>query len=196
MQCSVCLEHRAVVDLAGCGHTICTDCARELVAVQAAGDLSRYPLRCFVHGCGSAVANTTLKSAGVLRTPAEWTKHHRFGVLATARDSSDQRAAHCPACDAPQLVNAGAKGWQTRRCRAPGCAGGSFEVAPVDNEDKATFWFLTAAHKTDFGGRDDGWRRCPGCKMVISKGDGCNHMTCVCGHSFNWDEGKVRGARH
>ena len=27
---------------------------------------------------------------------------------------------------------------------------------------------------------------CPGCKLIISKGNGCNHMTCVCGKAFDW----------
>jgi hypothetical protein len=36
-------------------------------------------------------------------------------------------------------------------------------------------------------GRNDGWALCPRCKIMISKGDGCYHMTCVCGREFHWE---------
>ncbi|MFC1842378.1 RBR family RING finger protein [Candidatus Dependentiae bacterium] len=29
-------------------------------------------------------------------------------------------------------------------------------------------------------------RRCPGCRAPIEKNEGCNHMTCKCGHEFCW----------
>ena len=28
------------------------------------------------------------------------------------------------------------------------------------------------------------WKRCPSCSMFIEKAEGCNHMTCRCGHQF------------
>ena len=42
----------------------------------------------------------------------------------------------------------------------------------------------------DQAGGNDGWTICPrkGCRMIISKGNGCNHMVCVCGHHFDWSE--------
>jgi hypothetical protein len=38
------------------------------------------------------------------------------------------------------------------------------------------------------------WKRCPACRMFIEKTEGCNHMTCLCGHQFcficiaDWNE--------
>jgi hypothetical protein len=29
-------------------------------------------------------------------------------------------------------------------------------------------------------------RFCPSCNTAIVKGDGCNSITCVCSHNFNW----------
>ena len=42
----------------------------------------------------------------------------------------------------------------------------------------------------DRAGMNDGWALCPrkGCRMIISKGNGCNHMVCVCGRHFDWTE--------
>lgn len=46
-------------------------------------------------------------------------------------------------------------------------------------------------------------RACPACHVLIYRHDGCNHMTCMCGHEFDWDktqsakigtDGRVGGA--
>jgi hypothetical protein len=42
--------------------------------------------------------------------------------------------------------------------------------------------------QSDAIGRNDGWTRCPSCRIMISKGDGCFHITCVCGREFHWEE--------
>lgn len=31
-------------------------------------------------------------------------------------------------------------------------------------------------------------KKCPNCKSLIEKRDGCNHMTCVCKHQFYWNQ--------
>lgn len=35
-------------------------------------------------------------------------------------------------------------------------------------------------------------RRCPICNVIIYRYEGCNHMSCRCGASFNWDDEKAR----
>ncbi|CAB1097935.1 unnamed protein product [Ectocarpus sp. CCAP 1310/34] len=36
--------------------------------------------------------------------------------------------------------------------------------------------------------------KCPGCGVYVVKGDGCDSISCVCGHCFNWSE--LVAARH
>merc|ERR1719197_13648 len=31
---------------------------------------------------------------------------------------------------------------------------------------------------------------CPSCGAILTKGDGCSSITCLCGHNFNWDHEK------
>jgi len=48
-------------------------------------------------------------------------------------------------------------------------------------------------------GMNDGWARCPRCSILISKGDGCEHMWCTyCDYGFDWDvtQEKKRQIRH
>jgi hypothetical protein len=105
------------------------------------------------------------------------------------------RAAHCPTCDTPQLVPVSAKGWLQRDCHNKSCIT-TFDVAPVNNDPKSTFWFLYSGLKDDYGGVDDGWRTCPGCDMIVSKGVGCDDMVCACGTSFSWKDAKVNVNKH
>ena len=37
---------------------------------------------------------------------------------------------------------------------------------------------------TNFQDNFKDWKRCPQCKMFIERTQGCNHMTCRCGHQF------------
>jgi hypothetical protein len=132
-----------------------------------------------------------MKEHGILRSARDWDRYNRFTTLASARDDPTRRAVHCPECDQPALIPSDAKGWRKVKCRNNKCSTDSFEAAPLVNDEKSTFWLLHTAFKggvvDDAGASDDGWRRCPSCSYIISKGDGCDHMTCVCGTEFCWE---------
>ncbi|KAM2993604.1 hypothetical protein FF2_045682 [Malus domestica] len=34
------------------------------------------------------------------------------------------------------------------------------------------------------------WRRCPTCKFIVEKNEGCLHITCRCGYEFCYACGK------
>jgi hypothetical protein len=118
----------------------------------------------------------------------EWRNFRRFSVLAAARDDRSQRAVHCPDCDQPQLVPAQAKGWLTRTCRNKQCSRGEYDVAPLENAPRSTFWLLH--NVLSDGSREDGFKQCPQCDIIITKEGGCRHVMCACGHEFNWRSGK------
>lgn len=44
----------------------------------------------------------------------------------------------------------------------------------------------TAAARADEEWKKDHSKKCPQCKANIEKNEGCNHMTCKCGHGFCW----------
>ena len=38
---------------------------------------------------------------------------------------------------------------------------------------------------------------CPQCNILISKGEGCSHMTCAyCGYDFDWDKAVQKTTPH
>lgn len=187
-KCPICLQRRALIAVGSCGHAACHGCLREQLAGGGRlSTLASYPLRCFAPECRVELARSLLKDRRLLQGDVDWATFRRFSTLAAARDDPGRRAVHCPGCDEPQLVPADGKGWSTRTCRNKRCSRTDFEVAPLVNATKSTFWFL---HTLTDGDPADGFKQCPACNILISKEGGCRYVQCGCGHEFNWRSGK------
>jgi len=182
-ECPICCEIRPLISLMKkCKHPpACRECLHEIYVSQAQENVSNYPLQCYHPQCTKPILASQLISHGIFRSDEELQKHYRFSLLAKAYSRSDKMVAHCPDCDFPKLVSYQDRA-QCWKCR------GKFEITHDANHNKSSTIQALQAIKTDNIGHNDGWTYCPGCKMIVSKGWGCNHMTCVCGEEFYWDE--------
>ena len=114
--------------------------------------------------------------------------------LLSSRQARTLEVAHCPFCDHPRrFLDGKSHERKTRRgntdvsARVFACKNCTKTFA-VEDSFSSTIDAVEAFEEDEHGDADEGWVRCPRCKIIISKGDGCWHMTCVCGEEFYWDE--------
>lgn len=200
-ECPICCETRPLISLMKkCNHPpACRECLHEIYVSQAQENVSKYPLKCYHPECSKPILASQLMHHDIFYTEEELQKHHRFCTLAKAYSNANTRMiVHCPDCDFPKLVTNQEK-VNCKRCKT------KFEIKYTDtnqtkhkkmttlkHDKKSTIQALEALDK-DEKGFNYGWTKCPACKMIVSKGNGCNHMTCVCGKEFYWDEVTVHG---
>ena len=185
--CPICFEAAPVVVLSKkCWHEpACYACLRKVLVTNAQKDVRNYPLTCFHPQCQKPVVVEQLQKHGLLHTSEEVKKHHELTVLAKKRKNSFL-TIRCPYpdCDHPRLLPK--KFLSSNFERYFGCRAchNFYTVSP----------FYATLHALERIERDnDGWARCPSCYMVISKGWGCDHMTCgACDYSFDWERALSR----
>lgn len=182
-ECTICFKEYPLICLSTkCKwhEAACQKCLHRVYVTTAQQSPRSYPLTCFHPLCSQPIHASQLQKHGIFASPHEVRKHHEMLVLAKI-NKSDRRTVHCPECDMPRgVLLSGDKDLTF------GCANCNtrYQVSPF----YATLRALDNM-KCDNIGMNDGWARCPNCGIVISKGDGCEHMECTyCEHEFYWDE--------
>mmetsp|Transcript_8340 Transcript_8340/g.4954 ORF Transcript_8340/g.4954 Transcript_8340/m.4954 type:complete len:299 (+) Transcript_8340:78-974(+) len=187
-ECPICCEIRPLVSLMKkCNHPpACRECLHEIYVSQAQENVSNYPLQCYHPECSKPILASQLISHSIFGSEKEIQKHYRFSLLAKAySDFNTRMLVHCPDCDFPKLV------YKQERVHCKKCKS-KFEVTYDAKHNKLSTIKALEAMKKDNIGYNEGWTFCPGCKMIVSKGEGCYHMTCVCGEEFYWDEVTIK----
>lgn len=164
-----------------CNHPpACKSCYQKIYVTEAQKDVSNYPLTCFFPSCNIHVALSQLERHGLVKNDKERRKHQHLSAMASAYQKPDKyKLANCPKCDCGNLV----RYQQKMHCRA--CST-MFIVLHDDKTQKESTIAVMEEMEQDKFGLNDGWAECPRCKLLISKGFGCDHMICVCGHDFSW----------
>jgi len=207
-ECQICLEEEVpliALSTACAWHaSACYKCLRNLYVVEAQINVSSYPLVCYHPHCKRPIKWGQLHKHNLITSPEENKKHHemvdtakkfkqleiykaRFATIAATRSKVD-RVIACPHCDFPSFYTP-KKGDEVYDCR---WCNERYLVSP----DYATIAALERCQGTDSIGIFDGWGRCPKCGILISKGNGCNHIRCgYCAHSFDWSKVVMKHAR-
>lgn len=182
-ECQICCEIRPLVPLLKkCNHApVCHVCLREIYVNQAQQNVLNYPLQCYHPSCRKQIHDVHLVKHNLIFSEKELTKHYRLKVLGKAYSGS-RDIVHCPQCEFPKIVNKQSRVVSCRQCKV------TYEVEDDIHNTRLTTIAAIESIRSDKMGSNDGWAQCPRCKIIISKGDGCDHMTCVCGLSFSWTE--------
>mmetsp|Transcript_19797 Transcript_19797/g.41620 ORF Transcript_19797/g.41620 Transcript_19797/m.41620 type:complete len:284 (-) Transcript_19797:172-1023(-) len=182
-ECAICFEEAPLIclsDRCKWHGAACFKCLRTVHVKNAQKSSKNYPIVCFHPLCKQNIQFGQLEKHGLLATPEEAKKHHEMVVLHKIETNPEMRTVHCPICQFPRGVS---KFDKDRKYGCTNCKK-SYIVSP----DYATICALEKIGVDGFG-CNDGWAKCPNCKILISKGDGCDHMTCIyCDHEFSWED--------
>ncbi|KAG8976386.1 hypothetical protein FRB90_009187, partial [Tulasnella sp. 427] len=84
------------------------------------------------------------------------------------------RRTACPACHEPFCYRCQVKWHEGRTCAQYAHASGA----------------ITLDRALEKLAKKEKWRRCPKCRIVVERNDGCRHIMCRCGHEFCYNCGR------
>ncbi|CAH2078508.1 unnamed protein product, partial [Thlaspi arvense] len=198
--CSICCEDRQAEMMLTlkCTHKFCSHCMKTYVEGKVQS--SEVPIRCPQVQCKHYLSAAECKSflpvasfrsfeeanvrgnnsgkiycpypnCSFLLDPSECLSPGRASASASSSSHSENSCCvECPVCERFVCVDCGVPWHDSMSCE-------EFQILPVDERypDDITLHRL-ARYKR--------WRRCQQCRIMIELAQGCNHMTCRCGHEF------------
>lgn len=190
-QCPICCEVKPLFSfMKKCHHApACQQCYREVYVKHAQENVSNFPIKCYYPSCEIHVATDNLVRHNLFHNIKEFKRHNTLTALSKAyKDPTRNKIVHCPNCDVPKVV-------RTQNFSFCIICKTRFAVVHEGVTHKLTTIKALDELKTDKFGHNNGWANCPNCNLIISKGDGCNHMICICGKDFSWDDAIAKRAR-
>ena len=187
-ECSICFEERPLVCLASTRRwhgAACEDCLHRYHVTDAQGSTKNFPPKCFHPLCDHKISAAQLDHHGIFKSDSQREAHHAMTVRAKVERSkntkSPLRTVLCPSCDMPRAIRRVDRDLVIKCRNCPG----SYRVSPF----YATLRALERSGWKDKIGDHECWKLCPSCRIVISKGDGCDHVHCGnCETHFFWSE--------
>lgn len=187
--CKICMEKvkNNRMSSAACGHLYCKDCWTNYVASSISGGPECLRLRCPEPKC-AVVAGLDMVEA----VAAADDKRRFYQYLHRSYVECSRNRKWCPKPGCNYAVEFdGGEGEETYDvtcgCRHKFCWGCTEEQhRPLGCETVAKW-----GEKNTSEAENNDWilvntKPCPKCDKKIEKNQGCNHMTCKCGHEFCW----------
>jgi len=174
-------------------HTFCLQDLREHIRVKLYGNMSPFPILCpecpweiddeiAERVLGDEVLERWRREKILLELPGMMfcPRATCSEILAPADEDEDTTSAECPSCHVLLCF----------KCRSiwhgdMTCQESKLFKENNSEEDQALYNLARAEQQQ--------WRRCPSCRMIVNKVEGCHHLTCRCGYEFCWLCGKRYG---
>ncbi|KAK3341426.1 hypothetical protein B0T25DRAFT_464790 [Lasiosphaeria hispida] len=185
--CTVCIDDKKISELparvtAGCKHkpTICKDCLKQwLESSLESGSWDR--LKC--PDCSEILSHSEVRRFASRET------FNRYDVLSTRaalKDIPNFRWCLSTTCESGQIHDDKCTKFKCVACPARHCI--KHEVLWHKDETCEEYDRRNKQRKKDERASEimikDTSKKCPKCKKDVHKYEGCNHITCVCGHEW------------
>ena len=187
--CPICTDEISHAEQLGCGHSYCSGCLQHYL--ESAPHTKIFPLAC-------------IGNEGACKVPISIPEIRRFLkpqvfqalVEVAFRSYLDQHAQELKFCTTPDCQQIYRHNPNTRILQCPSCF--STICSACDEEAHEGMTCQERQRHKSSAEQDrlfNVWanehsKRCPECRRVIEKSEGCNHMTCPCGAHFCWLCGK------
>lgn len=193
-QCGICLENTTDNILLQCQHLYCNTCMREWAktCVFEGGDLE---VTCPHPPCRKPLSETyvyrllaTDRNCGDLYDTLIRFKENR-------RIESDPNSRWCPTRNCSAVISrhvylvcfvekfVTCPDCRNECCFECGLSHGSSDKCHVNDGDAQVLKSLLSERGVDAGKQ---YKKCPKCSKLVSKLDGCNHITCACAYEWCW----------
>ena len=185
--CPVCYGDVSHPEQLGCGHSYCSGCLKHFLT--SAVDNKTFPLVCIGN---AASCNIPIAIPFIRRfLPTQTFRNLIEAAFHTYLEQHQRELKYCRTPDCKQIYRPGTDKKSTLQCPAcfasvcPSCdeeahLGLSCEEQRIHRnpaEQERLNEELAASQ---------GYKRCPTCRVMIEKTEGCNNMTCKCGAHICW----------
>jgi hypothetical protein len=191
--CPICYDEVSHPEELGCGHIYCSGCLRHYLA--SAPETKTFPLVCL----GNETACKIPISLPLIRRFMTPQAFQAF-VEAAFRSYLDQHAQELKYCTTPDCQQIYRHSLEGRILQCPSCFSTICSACDEEAHEGITCQESRDQKNSQLQDRlfnewaDENGKRCPGCRSVIEKTDGCNHITCRCGAHFCWRCGQTFSA--
>lgn len=177
--CAICMETRLVLDRfrTACAHQFCVACLVRYIEGRVAD--GAVPVSCPAHGCGGGLHPEACKKLLDMDVFDAW-------CIALCEQAVGPGRARCPYRDCGELVVVEGGGGVARneaesRVACPTCSREFCLQCEEPWKDRHGDGQGCALARLAEGRN---WARCPSCRAMIDKNEGCNIMSCRCGTIF------------
>ncbi|XP_021276952.1 E3 ubiquitin-protein ligase RNF144A-like [Herrania umbratica] len=197
--CEICIEPRQAnesFNIKGCSHAYCKDCMIKYVASKVQNKITA--ITCPVANCEGLLEpeycrnilprevfdrwGDALCEATILGSERFYCPFKECSTLLIDDGGQAVRESQCPNCR--RLFCA--------QCKVPWHAGvecGEFQRLHTDERQREDILLMKLA-------KDKKWARCPTCRFVVERTEGCRYMRCRCGSAFCYDCGSTQMDSH
>ena len=188
--CPICYDEVSHPEQLGCGHIYCSGCLRHYLA--SAPETKTFPLVCLGDESACKIP-ISLPLTRRFMTPQAF----QALVEAAFRSYLDEHSQELKYCTTPDCQQIYRHSPETRILQCPSCFSSICSACDDDAHEGMTCKERRDQKNPSVQDRlfnkwaDEHCKRCPECRSVIEKIDGCNHITCRCGAHFCWKCGKT-----
>lgn len=196
--CEICLEDKEkwqMIENDGCSHLFCSECMSKHIISRV--EANTQEVVCPGVNCSALLNASACRHLVPMETLVRWDE-----AVCNSMYVESQKL-YCPYRDcSTMLVNDTGEAMEKSTC--PLCKRSFCAACQVPWHPEFTckeFKKLNAQ-----GGREDAmvmtlatkkkWQKCPKCKMLVEKSEGCIHMTCRCKHQFCYRCGEKWSSTH